>query len=203
MADEQQPRDSQEGLSREDDIVGRLVPDPSQSPPPTVVLTGLLGRSAKEGYWRLYFSSTLERYAEVKEEDVLHSEKIPQERSPFAGIGATRVWIKRSAQIEYTRTESRRMQAEFLSGRLAAGFARVGGGLAFRAVPCDITPTCPPKPHTWSGCRLSWNLPCTPACPTPVPYDPPVVSVVYSDPACGGSGDLESFVICGPLEVLV
>jgi xanthosine utilization system XapX-like protein len=101
-----------------DPLVESLVPDPSQPPPPTVTLAGLLGRSAKEGHWRLYFSSALERYAEFKEEDVLGSVKIPKEQSPFAGLEATRVWLKREAEVEYTRTESWRVQAEVLQGDL-------------------------------------------------------------------------------------
>jgi hypothetical protein len=119
---EEEPRDSHEGLS-EDPIVGRLVPDPSQPSPPKVALEGLLGRSIREGYWRLYFSSGLERYAEFKEEDVLHSEKIPQEQLPFAGLQATKVWLRHDAEVEYTRTESHRVQAEFLQGGLAAGLS--------------------------------------------------------------------------------
>src|SRR3712207_227781 len=99
-----------------DPLVESLVPDPSQPPPPTVTLAGLLGRSAKEGYWRLYFSSALEHYAEFKGEDVLGSVKIPKEQSPFAGLEATRVWLKREAEVEYTRTESWRVRAEVLEG---------------------------------------------------------------------------------------
>ena len=104
-----------------DQLVESLVPDPSQPPTTTVSLTGLLGRSAKEGYWRLYFSSTLERYAEFKEEDVLHSVKIPRLLDPpFAGLQATTVWLRHDAEVEYTRTESHRVQAKVLQGRLAA-----------------------------------------------------------------------------------
>jgi hypothetical protein len=77
-----------------------------------VSLVGLLGRSAKEGYWRLYFSNVLDHYAELKEEDVLYSMKIPREQSPFAGLEATRVRIREDAEVEYTRTESPRVRAE-------------------------------------------------------------------------------------------
>jgi hypothetical protein len=37
---------------------------------------------------------------------VLRSVKIPKEQSPFAGLEATRVWLKREAEVEYTRTVS-------------------------------------------------------------------------------------------------
>jgi hypothetical protein len=103
-----------------DPLVEVLVPDPSQPPTPTVSLLGLLGRSAKEGYWRLYFSSSLESYAEFKEEDVLHSVKVPRALPPFLGMEATRVWLRHDAEVEYTRTESRRVQAKALQGGLAA-----------------------------------------------------------------------------------
>jgi len=182
MADQQhQPPGGPEGLS-EDPIVERLVPDPSQPPtPPPVALVGLLGRSLREGYWRLYFSSQLERYAEFKEEDVLNSVKIPQEQPPFAGLEATKVWLRRDAEVEYTRTESRRVQAEFLQGSLAAGFGGAGGGLgaaqmlggggggtwqqaaaeigtiweATQDPMCYPTVFCPPEPpqQTFQGCR--------------------------------------------------
>jgi hypothetical protein len=96
------------------------VPDPSQPPTPTEALARLLGRSPREGHWRLYFSTELNRYAEFSEEAVLHSEKIPRERPPFAGSEATKVWIGQRAEAEYTRTQSRRVQAEVLQSVLAS-----------------------------------------------------------------------------------
>jgi hypothetical protein len=103
-----------------DQLVDSLVPDPSQPPTSTVSLLGLLGRSAKEGYWRLYFSTKLNRYAQFKEEDVLHSVKVPRALPPFLGMEATRVRIRADAEIEYTRTESRKVQAKVLQGGLTA-----------------------------------------------------------------------------------
>ena len=103
-----------------DQLVDSLVPDPSQPPTPTVSLLGLLGRSAKEGYWRLYFSTELNRYAQFKEEDVLHNVKIPRALPPFLGMEATRVRIRADAEIEYTRTESRKVRASGLQGGLTA-----------------------------------------------------------------------------------
>ena len=177
---EEEPRDSHEGLS-EDPIVRRLVPDPSQPPPPNVALEGLLGRSIREGYWRLYFSSGLERYAEFKEEDVLHSEKIPQEQLPFAGLQATKVWVRHDAEVEYTRAESRRVQAEFLQGGLAAGLSGLARSRAQVLLPqmpgykgpsiegcptfgaiCSALDLCPPKPK-WTEalvCTIAGNPAC-------------------------------------------
>jgi len=108
-----------------DPFVERLVPRewllPRPLPAtPLVALAGLLGKSVREGYWRLYFSSGLERYVEFKEEHVHYSVKIPREQPPFAGLQATRVWIRHDAEVEYTRTAlQRRMQAKDLRGGLA------------------------------------------------------------------------------------
>jgi hypothetical protein len=101
-------------------LVDSPVPDPFQPLTPTVSLLRLLGRSAKEGYWRLYFSTELNRYAEFKEEDVLHSVKVPRTLPPFLGMEATRVWLRADAEIEYTRTESRKVRATGLQGGLTA-----------------------------------------------------------------------------------
>jgi hypothetical protein len=51
---------------------------------------------------------------------VLYSVKIRKEQSPFAGLEATRVWLKREAEVEYTCTVSRRVRAAGLQGVLAA-----------------------------------------------------------------------------------
>lgn len=140
MANNEESYGPEEGLS-EDAFVERRVPDPSQPPPPTVVLEGLLGRSAREGYWRLYFSRELDHYAEFGAEDVLFSEKVPEEQPPLVGLEATRVGLRRDAQIEYTRVESRRVQAEFLGGAIAGGFRAAG------TLPPGPQPT-PPIPRT-------------------------------------------------------
>jgi hypothetical protein len=146
MSNEHKPRSPGEKLPIDppdplvaDAFVERLVPDPSQPPTPTVSLAGLLGRSAKEGYWRLYFSSTLKRYVEFKEEDVLHSVKVPRALPPFLGMEATRVWIKRDAEVEYTRTESRRVQANSLAARwpTPGGEGQDTFDAAFFPVPTD------------------------------------------------------------------
>lgn len=111
------------------DFTESLVPDPSQPPPRTIVLEGLLGRSPKEGYWRLYFNEELSSYAEFKEEDVRHQESIPREHYPLPGLEANKVWLDADAQVDFTNTESRRMQAEFLRGDIAEG-SLMGTGMA-------------------------------------------------------------------------
>jgi nucleoid-associated protein YgaU len=117
-----------EGLTP-NDFTESLVPDPSQPPPRTIVLEGLLGRSPKEGYWRLYFNEELSNYAEFREEDLRHHESIPREHYPLPGLEANKVWLDADAQVDFTNTESRRMQAEFLRGDIAEG-SLMGAGMA-------------------------------------------------------------------------
>jgi len=128
-----------------DPLVESLVPDPSQPPPPTVTLVGLLGRSPKEGYWRLYLTMELNRYAEFKQEDVLRSAKIPRMEPPFMGLQGTIVWLKRDAEIEYTRTESRRVRAEVLQN-----------GITMRT-PIDEPP--PPTEDIWLPWHRAGDIP--------------------------------------------
>jgi len=117
-----------EGLTP-NDFTESLVPDPSQPPPRTIVLEGLVGRSPKEGYWRLYFNEELSNYAEFKEEDLRHQESIPREHYPLPGLEANKVWLDADAQVDFTNTESRRVQAEFLRGDIAEG-SLMGAGMA-------------------------------------------------------------------------
>jgi len=189
-SEEQQPRDSHEGLS-EDPIVGRLVPDPSQPPPPTVALEGLLGKSIREGYRRLYFSSGLERYAEFKEEDVLHSEKIPQEQLPFAGLQATKVWLRHDAEVEYTHAESRRVQAEFLGGNISSAFLPTANLEPVAITPITtITPWTPGITITigYSVARCTHEICGDPDIPGDVPYSGALLCTLPGYPGCKASG---------------
>jgi hypothetical protein len=81
-------------------IIEALLPDPAQPPAETTVLQGLLGRSDREGYWRLYFSTALNQYVEFRAEDVLYSEAIPKEESPL-GVEAVRLWLNKEAKIMF------------------------------------------------------------------------------------------------------
>jgi hypothetical protein len=99
-----------------DPIVDKLVPDPSEPAVPAVMLEGFLGPSARDGYWRLYFTTELNEYSEFREVDLLHREPIAKEYPPFTGLESTRLWIKPNAEVMHTRVESRQVQASFLRG---------------------------------------------------------------------------------------
>jgi len=101
-SDSREAGNQQEGNQRAEltpsPVAEALIPDPAQPPPDTTVLQGILGRSDKEGYWRVYFSSSLKEYVEFKAEDALYSDPISKEESPL-GVEATRVWLKQDARM--------------------------------------------------------------------------------------------------------
>jgi len=104
----------EEGRLKEDPLVAALVPDPSAGPPDTTVLHGYVGKSTRANCWRLYLDATLASYAEVSEDDILHHRQI-------ADDGGTLVWVPKSLELKVTRVSSTTIQAEFLSGAIAAG----------------------------------------------------------------------------------
>ena len=109
-----------EGLEP-DPIVKRLLSDPPELAVPAIALEGLLGKSPKDGYRRLYFTTEFNEYAEFREADVLHREPMGKELPPFVGLESTRLWVKPNAQVTHTLIESRQVQASFLRGDIETG----------------------------------------------------------------------------------
>jgi hypothetical protein len=95
-----------------DPIVEALIPDPSAGPPNATVLHGYLGRSATEGYWRLYTSETLDEYVELPEAEILHTRRLPDD-------GGTLLWVPATLELRYVQT-ARGVQAAFLGGPISA-----------------------------------------------------------------------------------
>jgi hypothetical protein len=73
--------------------------------------SGLLGKSSKAGYWLLYLDLGMTRSVECREEDIVHSEKLPPEQSPFGSLGGTRIYLKKGAEVTTTRTVSQTHKA--------------------------------------------------------------------------------------------
>lgn len=168
MAEKKKPGPKRE--LKQDALVERLVPDPSQ-PSDVVVLQGYLGASDRPGYWRLYLTQDLKQFVELAEDDIVHNEPIPTSISPSGG---TTLWVKSSAKIENTSTTARQAQAQFLAGDIASGasaassYAAVsprGGKVKYDSVnlcPTDIGPCasiarCP---------TASWRFCPTEQCPS-------------------------------------
>lgn len=98
---------------RQDPIVARFRPQPTEPAVSGLTLKGALGDSDRPGYRRLYFTSNLDYYAEFSVEDVLNSSRIPPEKSPLLGEEATEITLKRGTNIEYTRNHVVRPPDEF------------------------------------------------------------------------------------------
>ena len=95
----------------QDPLVDALVPDPGQGPPNATVLEGYLGKSTTEDAWRLYLTRELDRYVELTEGEILHTQPRPDD--------GTRVWVRRDLSLEVQRVQTAQVQAEFLGGALA------------------------------------------------------------------------------------
>jgi hypothetical protein len=112
-----------------DELVQHLVQDASHVPD-VRVLGGFLGKSNREGYWRLYLTPTLNEYVEFAEDDVVHSHTFESDESQ---LGGTVIWVRREANLQHTRSASREAQADFLQGAIAASV--LGCGHLTRACP--------------------------------------------------------------------
>jgi hypothetical protein len=103
-----------------DALIKQLLPDAAQLPD-LRVLVGFLGKSTRQGYWRLYFTLTLDEYVEFAETDVVHSHAFDADESQ---LGGTVIWVQRDANLKHTRTVSREAQADFLQGAIANSVAK-------------------------------------------------------------------------------
>ncbi|MFJ4689205.1 hypothetical protein [Streptomyces sp. NPDC088789] len=73
---------------KEDPIVAARITDPADQKAigGTRRVTGFVGRSETPGYWRVYLSTRLDDYVEIREEDIVQSYSLPtSEHSPQGG----------------------------------------------------------------------------------------------------------------------
>jgi len=160
----------------EDRLIQSLVPDPS-AVPDARALFGFLGKSTREGFWRLYVSPDLDEYVEVPEDAMIHREQLAREQS---ALGGTVIWVKRDATLLHTRTVSREAQAGFLDGSIVTAYlrgAKAGALLGQNALAglglsnTDVT-VCQICPHSQFSpvCTLATSC----------------ATTVRTDPGCGG-----------------
>ena len=102
---------------KEDPLVAALMPDPAQLPVNATVLTGFVGKSLNEGIWRLYLDAGLTEYVEIPEAEILYARELP-------GGGGSAVWVPGTLTLDRVRVAATRIQAEFLSGSVAAAGLR-------------------------------------------------------------------------------
>jgi len=68
---------------------------------------GLEGRSQKAGYRVIFPTLDMGRYIEIAEEDILETEELAPEVSPFGALGGKRVSVRDAARIMTSRAVSR------------------------------------------------------------------------------------------------
>jgi len=144
-------REEQQGQLRQNDLIRKLVPDPGQHQPLTT-LVGYLGRSTREGEWRLYLTEDLNEYVEFSEQDVVHSQPLAEEQSR---LSATQIWLPAETRLRHTQIISRQVQADFLRGEIASRFMQgtspfiagemvpVRGAIATANYKCSVNPHIP------------------------------------------------------------
>lgn len=139
----------------QDSVVDKLIPDPAQSSNFAVV-SGWLGRSDREGKWRLYVSPTLNEYVEFSSEDVCHHEPLDQ----ASAVARTIVWLKAAAEMVLVQSAPAATQREYLQGNITRellggpGFP-VGGGPVTRP-PVGFPNTWLCQNKTAGTCTLVW-----------------------------------------------
>jgi hypothetical protein len=122
----------------EDALISSLVPDPADVAS-VRMFVGLLGKSSRSGYWRIYTSPQLTSFVEVREEDILHAEQME------GALRGTAAWIRADAQLTRTEVGTHQAQTDFLSGDIARGHlaGTQGGGLGWWSwTPILTTLTC-------------------------------------------------------------
>ena len=69
--------------------------------------------------WRCILVLNSMIYVEFTGEDVLNIEPIPEEQS---SLGGSRVWLRATTTLRYTRITSQQIQADFLQGAITSGY---------------------------------------------------------------------------------
>jgi len=99
-------------------LLAKLRGDPAQTQESTVRLMGYVGRATRQGCVRLYPSlDDLSQYIDVQESDIVHVEQVPESVMEHGGSS---LWVKQSAELVHSRTETTTVQAQFLGGGIAA-----------------------------------------------------------------------------------
>ncbi|MEU8926170.1 hypothetical protein AB0D10_35450 [Kitasatospora sp. NPDC048545] len=142
----------------QDDFVARNLSDPSERPPRTLTLSGLLGDSDRAGFRRLYFNKQLDYYAEFASADVLSVETVDSDQPPFVGLDATKVTLRRDATVHFTQVAQAAPVDEFdLDLRLGQP-RRPGSPLGPATLPGPTFDGC----RTEFGCPTEFNTGCKP-----------------------------------------
>jgi hypothetical protein len=144
MADDKK---STPGKPQEEPILARLKSG-GQTPTGVTSFVGLLGRSPKPGHWLLYLSLDMGRSVEIDEADIIQTEQLSPDQSPFGGLGGTRVFVKQDAKVTTTQTASHTQHASAAADEFDLDIRLGAAGPGAPALPIE-TKTCPDG----SACR--------------------------------------------------
>jgi hypothetical protein len=147
--------DKKAGGPQEDKILSRLRSTPAQRPAGVTSYIGLLGASPKEGYWLLYLNLDMTKSVEIKETDIIHTEQLPPDRSPFGSLGGTQVWVRQDAQVTTSQVTAQTHAANNPPDDFDLD-VQLGSGAATPQVAIQTSFTCPD-----STCRTG----CDDTCP--------------------------------------
>jgi hypothetical protein len=86
-----------------------------------ITLQGYIGTAESQDAVLLYLDEDFTQSAQFNKSDVVHAQKMPETDS---GLQPVKVWIPKSKEITYTRTESIREKASFLEGEIAQAQVR-------------------------------------------------------------------------------
>jgi hypothetical protein len=142
---------------QEDRIVAQLVGSSGQAPAGLASYVGLLGRSPNQGRWRLYLSLDMSVHVEVKEEDIVHSEQLAADKSPFGGLGGTQIFVRKGAEVATTQLVSRTLEAGGAEDEFDLDIRL--GGAAGRAAPVFAINTKIGAGGTCETCRTQCTCP--------------------------------------------
>jgi hypothetical protein len=170
------------GDRAQDPLVERYRPDPAQPAATFRTLQGFWGHSDRAGFRRLYFTRSLNSYAEFRADDIASTADIPADESPYPGEQATRVVLPTSAMVDFVRTRSLARDPFDLDLRFRRRLASAEGialspdiiCLECATVPdvtCDTSMSCDTcfGDHTCPGggtCDVSQCICATDDCPT-------------------------------------
>jgi hypothetical protein len=164
---------------QQDPLIDALGVDPT-TPTNLNTFTGLVGRSAKPGHWRIYTTLDLDEYLEFEEKDVVHSRPIRAGESP---IGGTIVWLRAGASVEHSTQFQAGRPADFLSGEVASHYAQAASPASYTpltTIPCGVTVTI----------RI-----CVPVSMAACPSSGPCTALCWSQAACPTKGSHCDFTI--------
>jgi hypothetical protein len=105
---------------------------PDAQPPDVTILFGYPARDPQPGFWRIYQDLGFQSYLRVAELDVVGTQTLATDDEP---LRPSAVWVRRGADLEQARVESRRLQAGFLQGSLVEGLGGFASGATARTRP--------------------------------------------------------------------